>query len=852
MSTLTVGELVAILDLDANPFEKNLDRSFVHAEQQGRRMSQVGGTLTRGLTLPLLAAGGAAVKLGMDFDTAFSRMVGLAGVPQAEIDGLKQSVLDLAGETAQSPQELADALYEAASAGLTSAQAMDAVKVAAQGAAAGMGSTRDIVGLVASAVASYGAANIDAARATDILTATIRAGRADPAELAGTLGRVLPVASQLGISFDQVGGAVAFLSNTFGDTNRTVTAFQGLLTKLFSQTAQGREALDDMGTSSEELQASIDERGLLGALELLRSKGFAENQQAMAALFDDMEGRSAAMALLADESGTLAAILEETAGSAGDLAEALGAATGTDGHKAKQAFVDLQVAAIQAADVIMPFATMATGAISDVANAFAALPGPAQQVVLAMAAVLAATGPLLSIGGKLLTSWKSISSGLETLALKAMYARDGASGAAGGIGRMGKAIGGLGLVGAVAGMAMYANSLNRTTVDVGRMAAALADLSDEEAESARGGILAADQFGKLDDVVRQLADGNVIAAERYLELARSAGITGDRLAELQAIVDSKRDSDVQGAVDQREYADQTNAAADAAGELGGGLTEAEEAAKAAEEAMSNLMDALSALFEPLDTQAALDNFSLGLLDMAKATSGASKELEGNSREAIENRSRMDDLVRSAGDVIVAMQQEGRSTEELTRRKNELIYRMIAEAGQMGFNVDKLGIYRAAIEALPTDAVLDLTVNTDGAFKSVRDFLAYLGSVGAKGVTGHTILLDFKQEQLLKAHSGGTVPGGPGQEVDMRLLGGETVRTVDQERMVQQMLLGGGPTVRGFGGGGGVVGIDYERLADAVARRPIFLDGRKIGGSKAVIRGMDSVRAVRDRNTAGGR
>ena len=84
-------------------------------------------------------------------------MVGLAGVPAGEIDGLKDSILDLAGETAVAPQELADALYDAASAGLTSAQALEAVQVAAKGASAGMGTTGDIVGLVASATASYGA-----------------------------------------------------------------------------------------------------------------------------------------------------------------------------------------------------------------------------------------------------------------------------------------------------------------------------------------------------------------------------------------------------------------------------------------------------------------------------------------------------------------------------------------------------------------------------------------------------------------------------------------------------------------------------------------------------------------------
>ena len=154
----------------------------------GAKMQNVGKDLTRNVTLPLALAGGAAIKFSTDFETAFASIVGLAGVPQEEIEGLKQSVLDLAGETGRAPQELAEALYFAASAGLDAAGAMDAVEVSAKGAAAGLGQTEDIVGLVASAVASYGEESINAAEAVDVLTATIREGRADPDELAGTLG----------------------------------------------------------------------------------------------------------------------------------------------------------------------------------------------------------------------------------------------------------------------------------------------------------------------------------------------------------------------------------------------------------------------------------------------------------------------------------------------------------------------------------------------------------------------------------------------------------------------------------------------------------------------------------------
>lgn len=864
--SLTVGELVAYLDLDANPFTKGLDRAMQDGERAGQRMSQVGGTLTRGVTLPLLAAGGAAVKLGTDFDTAFSRMVGLAGVPAAEVDSLKESVLDLAGETAVAPQELADALYFAASAGLDAAGAMDAVTFAAKASAAGMGSAQAIVGLTASAVESYGKANIDAARATDILTAAVRAGRADPEELAGTLGRVLPVASQLGISFEEVGGAVAYLSNVFGDTNRTVTALSGLMVKLVSPTKGGRQALADMGTSVEELQSAIDQDGLMGALDLLRTKGFAGNQQALRALFDDIEGYQAALALLNDRSGSLVDTMDEVAGSTGALGEAFDAAAGTDGFKMKQALVDLQVAAIAAGDVIGPFVASVLGGVADIASAFASLPGPAQTVVLAFAGILAATGPLLSIGGKLLTNWKSISSGLETLALKSMYAKGAISNI--GVAKVGAIAGGA----AAAGVGIFALAMFKASERAEKLRRAARELADE-AESTGKTLeeVALDklvrEFAESDQVARAISNTGTSFAElgehlrgsqedfdAWAESARLAdqqvGAVGNQNGLLVGRVEALREQ-LGKATEVTDRTSQANeelgitaeAAAPKVDDLADGISDAEKAAEDAEKAMDAFKDAIDRAFAPMDLQAAEDRFTSAMRDMAESVKDAGAKLEGNSEQAIDNRARLDDIVRSAGDVIQIMAEQGASTEELTRRKNELIWRMVAEAGQMGLNVDKLGIYRQAIEDLPTDASLNLSVDTSAAYQSVDEFLAYLNSIGARNPTGFTSLLRFKQDQLLKAHSGGTVPGSHSEEVPMLLLGGETVRTVAQERELQQQIMGGGSTTSANGGqaaGGGSLVVEV----------PVILDGREIGRSKAVIEGMDTVRARRERNTAG--
>ena len=107
----------------------------------GGDMQSVGRKMTMGLTLPLAAAGGLAVKAAGDFNNSFTRMTSLAGVAAGEIDGLKGSIMGLSGQTGRGPNELAEALYFLRSSGLDAGEAMDALEVSAQASAAGLGST---------------------------------------------------------------------------------------------------------------------------------------------------------------------------------------------------------------------------------------------------------------------------------------------------------------------------------------------------------------------------------------------------------------------------------------------------------------------------------------------------------------------------------------------------------------------------------------------------------------------------------------------------------------------------------------------------------------------------------------
>lgn len=86
--------------------------------------------------LPVSAAisglGAAAVAVALPYDRAFTQIETLVGVAADEVDRMRVATLDLAGDTARAPAELAEAMFTIQSAGLRGAAGTEALEVAAR------------------------------------------------------------------------------------------------------------------------------------------------------------------------------------------------------------------------------------------------------------------------------------------------------------------------------------------------------------------------------------------------------------------------------------------------------------------------------------------------------------------------------------------------------------------------------------------------------------------------------------------------------------------------------------------------------------------------------------------------
>lgn len=130
-------------------------------------------------------------------------------------------------------------------------------------------------------------------------------------------------------------------------------------------------------------------------------------------------------------------------------------------------------------------------------------------------------------------------------------------------------------------------------------------------------------------------------------------------------------------------------------------------------------------------------------DLGKAQDKTNKTLVGNSNAAIDNRAEILGLVGDYQDYIKALAASGVDQATLQARSAQLKAEFIAQATQLGYNSDELGIYAAAfddvsvaISRVPRNVTV--TANTNPALQALNEYEARLRQIGGTNYSGGTV------------------------------------------------------------------------------------------------------------------
>lgn len=369
----------------------------------GNLLYSTGKDLSVGVTLPVVALGTAIFKTSSDFEESLNKIVGLVGISRDQVNAWTGDFEKLGEETGKTPNELAQAMFYITSAGLRGQQALDALTESAKASAAGLGDTATVADAVTSAMNSYSKSGLTASQATDILAASVKAGKVDASSLAPVLGNILPISAALGVSFQDVGGALASMTRVGLDAATASTSLRGVLGSLVKPGQQAKDALASVGLNFNDLLQQLKQPGgIITVMQELNNK-FGDNETALSQVIPDTRAFRGVMAILAQDSGTVANVMGQVANSTGLTNTAFEAASEGPGFKFHQVMSQISSDMIQLGGVVAPIMAKAMQQIGDVISyvvkAFTSLPKGVQQTIVGVIGLVAALGPMLLAAG---------------------------------------------------------------------------------------------------------------------------------------------------------------------------------------------------------------------------------------------------------------------------------------------------------------------------------------------------------------------------------------------------------------------------------------------------------------------
>lgn len=364
----------------------------------GTSLGNVGRQVSLGLSLPLIAFGAAATSAFTEFDTAMTQVISLSGVARDTVEGWRTEVVALGKAYGVSAAEAAEGMYFITSSGVKAAEAMDVLEIAVKGSAIGLGTVKTNADVITSAMNQYGESNVSAAQAADILTAAVRTGKGEADQMAGALARVIPLAGSMGVSFGEVSGVMSAMTLSGTSADEAATQINALLTTLQKMPPSAQRNMKALtGLDYATVQQNLSTKGLTATLRDIYG-AFGDNEEVIGKVFGNVRALRGITNLFGEKEAQTLGVVNQTTNAFGDQDKAVRELEQSESFRLKQAQANLGAAMTSIGAAVTPIAAFATGAFGTILGGFEMLHPAAQTAAVSVAALAAASGPLIYMG----------------------------------------------------------------------------------------------------------------------------------------------------------------------------------------------------------------------------------------------------------------------------------------------------------------------------------------------------------------------------------------------------------------------------------------------------------------------
>lgn len=373
-------------------------------EKAGKSITNVGSKLTTTLTLPIVGLAGASVKTAAEFEASMSNVKAITGATGEDFEKLTTLAQDLGKTTAWSASEVAEAMQYTGMAGWSAQQNIDGlagVLNLASATGTDLARTSDIL---TDAISAFGDTAADSARYADVMTAASTNANVNVELLGESYKYVGSLAGTMGYEIDQVTTALAAMGNQGIKGSQAGTSLKNAISNLAAPTDAMQKAMDQLGISIVNSDGTM--KSFEDVIDNLQGSfaGLTEDQQAAYAktLFgkNAMAGMLAVINTSAEDYDKLADAISNSGGAAEDAAN-----TQLDNLQGQLTLLKSAVEgiAISFGNKMLPYLKKAAEFAQGLADKINGLSDEQMDLILKIAAVVAAIGPALMIFGKMVS-----------------------------------------------------------------------------------------------------------------------------------------------------------------------------------------------------------------------------------------------------------------------------------------------------------------------------------------------------------------------------------------------------------------------------------------------------------------
>ena len=326
------------------------------ASEASQRDAKALGLALGAITTSLVAAGLKAYEFSSQFQAAFAKTQTIMDTNVMAVGDMRSAVLELSRDSAMAAGDVSEAVYQAISGSVDTADAVQFVDKANQLAVAGFTSLTNATDVLTTTLNAYHLSAEKVEGISNVLIRTQNLGKTSVDELSASMGKAIATGSAYGVDLENLSTAYVELTRNGIATAESTTYINSMLNELGdSSKTVGKIILEQTGKSFGQLMA--DGKSLGDVLQILMDS-VDGNAEALMGLWGSQEAGKAANAIasqgIADFNKVVEQMTAEMAGATGTTAQAYETMTSTSEFIDRRLGNSVKNLAIAYGDILAP------------------------------------------------------------------------------------------------------------------------------------------------------------------------------------------------------------------------------------------------------------------------------------------------------------------------------------------------------------------------------------------------------------------------------------------------------------------------------------------------------------------